>query len=204
MAEPTGGGPSFGEVGDVEPNGSGERVDAVGKQRSVDRRAEPARLVRTEPGPPVGTPALRTSPMRLVIGVALGAVVLTLATVFLALRAFSPAAPTTSVAGVSVAAPPVATVAQPAAPIAPAAQPTSVARETTQPPPAAAVSAACTTSVGEAQTLGQARRWSDAAAKLESARGQCDVVGPLYDAYLNQARGLAEDERGAEAITLFD
>src|SRR5947209_13882139 len=128
MAEPTGGGPSFGEVDDVEPNvepnGSGERADAATRQRIPDRR--------TEPGPQVGAPLPRAVPVWLLQGVALGAVVLTLAAVFFAFRAFSPAAPTATVAGAAVAAPPVATAVEPAATAAPAAPPTSVARDTIQ------------------------------------------------------------------------
>jgi tetratricopeptide (TPR) repeat protein len=35
-------------------------------------------------------------------------------------------------------------------------------------------------------------------------RGKCDVVAPLYDAYLNQGRTLASDERPDEAVSMFD
>jgi tetratricopeptide (TPR) repeat protein len=69
-------------------------------------------------------------------------------------------------------------------------------------PPVAA--SACSAATNEAQSLAQSKRWADAATKLESVRGQCDVVGPLYDVYLNQARALADDERAADAVTMFD
>jgi len=67
-----------------------------------------------------------------------------------------------------------------------------------------ASSSVCAAPLADAQSAAQAHRWTDAASKLEAVRGQCDVVGPLYDADLNQARALADDERPDDAITFFD
>jgi tetratricopeptide (TPR) repeat protein len=68
----------------------------------------------------------------------------------------------------------------------------------------AAPAAGCARPLSDAQSLGQAGRWSDAAGALEAVRTQCDVVAPLYDAYLNQARNLADQERPADAIAMYD
>jgi tetratricopeptide (TPR) repeat protein len=145
----------------------------------------------------------------MLLAVAFGAVVLTLAVVYVVFRIFVTApTPSTTVAGVTVAATPAAAAAQAptvvAAPtlVAVAAQSTPGAQSPTQ--VAAAAAPACTSATGDSQSLAQARRWSDAAARLEAVRGQCDVVGPLYDAYLNQARTLTDDERPTEAISAFD
>lgn len=124
--------------------------------------------------------------------VAVVAVGATLVLVFIGLRLFI-ATPTnsTTVAGVTVAATPPPTV------IAAVVTNGSV-------PAAAGSSGACAKSFSDAQSRGQAGHWADAAGELEAVRGQCDVVGPLYEAYVNQARSYADQERSADAISMFD
>jgi tetratricopeptide (TPR) repeat protein len=139
------------------------------------------------------------TPLLTLVAVAVGTVVVTLVLGFIGLRVFV-LAPRDQpvVAGVTAAAtPPPAVVATPPPAVAVVAAASPVAA-------GAALSSACAKTLSDAQSLGQAGRWSDAAAALEAVRGQCDVVGPLYDAYVNQARSLADQERSADAISMFD
>jgi tetratricopeptide (TPR) repeat protein len=164
------------------------------------------------------------TPIWTLVAVAVGAVVATLVVGFIGLRVFvlTPREQPV-VAGVTIAAtPPPAAVVTTPTPAIFAAPPAAVAATPLQavvgtPPAAVAViaaaspvaaaadpNAACAKALSDAQSLGQAARWSDAAGALEAVRGQCDVVGPLYDAYVNQARSLADQERSADAISMFD
>jgi hypothetical protein len=137
------------------------------------------------------------TPIWTLVAVATGAVVVTLLLVFVGLRLFiqtpsePPSVAAVQVAGVQVAATPI----QPSR---------AVATVAAASPVPAAPGTTCSKPFSDAQSLGQAGRWSDAATMLETVRGQCDVTGPLYDAYLNQARGLADQERSADAISMFD
>jgi len=122
------------------------------------------------------------------VAVALGAVGATLVVVFIGLPLLRTPVETPSVAGVTATAAPAPAVAVVSSPV----------------PTAVIATSACTKTLSDAQALGQAGRWSDAAGALEAVKAQCDVVGPLYDAYVNQARGLADQERPADAIATFD
>lgn len=138
-------------------------------------------------------------PLWTLVAVAAGAVGATLVLVFISFRLFvqppptqaPQAQPTVAVAGVTVVGtppPPVATPVPGASPIA----------------ASSSTGAACSKPFSDAQALGQAGRWPEAASALEGVRSTCDVVGPLYDAYVNQARTLADQERSADAISMFD
>jgi tetratricopeptide (TPR) repeat protein len=122
------------------------------------------------------------------VAVAAGAIGATLVVVFIGLPLLRTPVDTPTVAGVTATAPPVIAAVVVSSPV---------------PTPVSAGSA-CTKTLSDAQALGQAGRWSDAAGALEAVKGQCDVVGPLYDAYVNQARSLADQERPADAIATFD
>ncbi|HEY1293364.1 MAG TPA: tetratricopeptide repeat protein [Chloroflexota bacterium] len=171
MAEHNSGGPGLEQVGRVEPNGVAHKPEIPMQAVNPNTRG--------------GTP------LWLLAAVAVGAVGVTLALVFVGLHlvvATSPAPTATAVA---------------AAPV-PTALPAVVAVDRSPVPAASGPTSACATPLADAQSLGQAGRWSDAATRLETVRDQCDVVGPLYDAYLNQGRGLADQERPADAIAMFD
>jgi tetratricopeptide (TPR) repeat protein len=187
------GGSILEESGELEPDGS-----ATTRRLLAETRTDPAlrRLVLPERAPHSSSTSLR-----MVLLVAISAVITTLAMVFFAYRALGPAATPAGVAGLSLAATPVVQQSDTGTSTGAAVPHSPLAT-----PPAAAVASAgaCTRPLGEAQALVQARRWADAAVRLESVRNQCDVVGPLYDVYLDQGRALADDERGAEAITFFD
>jgi tetratricopeptide (TPR) repeat protein len=130
-------------------------------------------------------------PLLTLVAVAVGAIAITLVVGFIGLRLFVLAPPDQPVvAGVAVAATP-----PPALAAIVGASPT---------PADLAPATGCAKPLSDAQSLGQAGRWSNAAGTLEAVRGQCDVVGPLYDAYVNQARTLADQERSADAISMFD
>jgi tetratricopeptide (TPR) repeat protein len=150
------------------------------------------------------------TPIWMLVAVAFGAVAVTLAIVYVGFRVFVAAPTSPTVAEVPLPATQVPTTVSAglrSTPAGPESTSAAVAGQSTpaaQPLTASGTSAGCTTSQSDAQSLAQARRWSDAAAKLEAVRNQCDVVGPLYDAYVNQARTLADDERPAEAISVFD
>jgi tetratricopeptide (TPR) repeat protein len=122
-----------------------------------------------------------------------------------AIFATPPAAAVATPPPASFANPPAAAVATPLQAVV-GTPPAAVAVTAAASPVTAAAdpNAACAKALSDAQSLGQASRWSDAAGALESVRGQCDVVGPLYDAYVNQARSLADQERSADAISMFD
>ena len=102
------------------------------------------------------------TPLWTLVAVAIGAVAATLVLGFIGLRLFAPAPRDQPVvAGVTAAAtPPPAVVATPPPAVAVVAAASPVAS-------GAAPSSACAKTLSDAQSLGQAGRWSDAAAALE-------------------------------------
>src|SRR5438128_352702 len=124
----------------------------------------------TEPSGEPRFERLGRTPIWTLVAVAVGAIGATLVVVFIGFRLFvqSPV-PAPTVAGVTVAA-----TTLPVATAVPAATAVLVANS----PVAAAAGpgATCTKPLADAQSLGQAGRWSDAAGALEGVRTQCDVV----------------------------